>query len=74
MKNKFNVTRPDGAFYIFPEAKGDDSWKFVEKAIENNVFIVPGTVFSTRNSHFRISFAASDEMLFKGVEILNRIA
>jgi aspartate aminotransferase/aminotransferase len=74
LREKYTVQKPQGAFYIFPEAKGDDSWKFVEKAIENNVFIVPGTVFSTRNSHFRISFAASDEMLMKGVEILNRIA
>ena len=74
LREKYTVQKPQGAFYIFPEAKGDDSWKFVENAIENNVFIVPGTVFSTRNTHFRISFAASDEMLMKGVEILNRIA
>jgi aspartate aminotransferase/aminotransferase len=74
LRKKYAVQKPKGAFYIFPEAKGGDSWKFVEKAIENNLFIVPGDVFSKRNSHFRISFAASDEMLMKGIEILNRIA
>ncbi len=74
LRGKYTVQKPKGAFYIFPEAKGEDSWKFVEEAIENNLFIVPGSVFSKRNTHFRISFAASDEMLMKGIEILNRIA
>jgi len=36
--------------------------------------IIPGSVFSKRNVHVRISFAASVEMLLKGIEILNRIA
>ena len=74
LREKYAVQKPKGAFYIFPEAKGEDSWKFVEKAIGNNVFIVPGSVFSKRNTHFRISFAASDEIVMKGIEILNRIA
>ena len=74
LRGKYTVQKPQGAFYIFPEAKGEDSWTFVEKAMENNLFIVPGTVFSKRNTHFRISFAASDEMLMKGIEVLNRIA
>ncbi len=74
LRGKYGVQKPEGAFYIFPEAKGGDSWKFVEKAIENNVFIVPGNVFSKRNTHFRISYAASDDMLRRGIEILNRIA
>jgi len=74
LREKYAVQKPTGAFYIFPEAKGGDSWKFVEKAIEHNLFIVPGSVFSRRNTHFRISFAASDEVLMRGIEILNRIA
>jgi len=74
LREKYAVQKPKGAFYIFPEAKGGDSWKFVEKAIEHNLFIVPGSVFSRRNTHFRISFAASDETLMRGIEILNRIA
>ena len=31
-------------------------------------------VFSEKNSHFRISFAASDETIERGVEVLNRLA
>ncbi|MBM4323971.1 MAG: aminotransferase class I/II-fold pyridoxal phosphate-dependent enzyme, partial [Deltaproteobacteria bacterium] len=73
LREKFNVRKPKGAFYIFPEVPGRDAELFVEKAIQNNLFIVPGSVFSKRNTHVRISFAASDETLFKGIEVLNRI-
>jgi len=44
------------------------------KAIENNVLIIPGSVFSEKKTHFRISFAAPDEVIERGVEVLNRIA
>ena len=71
LKEKFTVVRPDGAFYIFPEAPGRDGETFVRKAIENNVIIIPGNVFSERGSHVRISFAAPDETIQKGIEILN---
>jgi aspartate aminotransferase/aminotransferase len=36
--------------------------------------MIPGNVFSQRSSHFRISFAVPDEMILKGVEILNKLA
>jgi aspartate aminotransferase/aminotransferase len=70
---KFHVQKPEGAFYIFPEVPGKNGEAFVEKAIQNNVFIVPGSVFSKRNTNVRISFAASEQTLLKGIEILNRI-
>lgn len=73
LKDKFTVEKPGGAFYIFPEAPNQDGDAFVAKAIENKVLIIPGAVFSERKSHFRISFAAKDEVLYKGVEILNSL-
>jgi aspartate/methionine/tyrosine aminotransferase len=74
LKEKFRVQKPKGAFYIFPEVPGGNGEVFVEKAIQNNLFIVPGSVFSKRNTHVRISFAASEETLLKGIEVLNRIS
>jgi aspartate aminotransferase/aminotransferase len=74
LKEKFNVQKPQGAFYIFPEVPGGNAEAFVEKAIQQNLFIVPGSVFSKRNTHVRISFAASEETLQKGIEVLNRIS
>ena len=73
LKGKYRVEKPEGAFYIFPEVPGGNGNAFVEKAISQNLFIIPGSVFSKRNTHVRISFAASEEMLLRGIEVLNRI-
>lgn len=71
LKNKFELNKPAGAFYAFVKAPGENATAFVEKAIANNVLIIPGSVFSERDSHFRISFAADDEVIKRGMEILN---
>lgn len=68
-----NVSKPSGAFYIFPEAPGLDGAAFVKRCIEHELLVVPGNVFSTRNSHFRISFAASREMLTRGLSIIKEV-
>ena len=73
LKGKYRVQKPRGAFYIFPEVPGGDGEIFVEKAIQQNLFVIPGSVFSKRNTHIRISFAAPEETLLRGIEVLNRI-
>jgi aspartate aminotransferase/aminotransferase len=71
LSKKFEVVQPGGAFYIFPKAPaGISASDFVAKAIENNVLIIPGNVFSERDTHFRISYATADEKLKQGCEIL----
>ncbi|HEY8748601.1 MAG TPA: aminotransferase class I/II-fold pyridoxal phosphate-dependent enzyme, partial [Tepidisphaeraceae bacterium] len=71
LSKKFEVVKPQGAFYIFPQApKGATATEFVSRAIEKNVLIIPGSVFSERDTHFRISYAVSDEKLAQGCEIL----
>jgi aspartate aminotransferase/aminotransferase len=75
LRGKFEVVKPAGAFYIFPKAPaGQTASDFVAKAIENNVLIIPGNVFSERDTHFRISYATTDEKLTQGCEILSRLA
>ncbi len=73
LKSKFHIIKPEGAFYIFPEAPGKKAAEFTEKAIKNNVLIIPGNVFSEQDTNFRISFASSIETLKKGAEILNSL-
>lgn len=73
LKDKFEIQKPGGAFYIFPKAVNGDGDQFVQKAIEKNLLIIPGSVFSEKKTHFRISFAASDETILKGIEILNKM-
>jgi len=74
LSRKFQIVRPAGAFYTFPSApKGISATDFVTKAIEHNVLIIPGNVFSERDTHFRISYATTDEKLARGCEILNSL-
>jgi len=73
LKDKFELVKPGGAFYAFVKAPGGSGSKFVEKAIKNNVLIIPGNVFSEKDTHFRISYATSDEKIQQGVEILRNL-
>ena len=66
----FGLIRPAGAFYAFVPAPGGDATAFVTRAIENNVLIIPGNVFSRKDTHFRLSYATSDEQLARGLDIL----
>jgi aspartate/methionine/tyrosine aminotransferase len=74
LADKYEVTKPGGAFYIFPKAPGESGTAFVTTAIENNVLISPGNIFSRRDTHFRISYAASDETIHRGIEVLRKLA
>ena len=70
----FALVKPEGAFYAFVPAPDGDAESFVKKAVASNVLIIPGEVFSRQNTHFRISYATSDEKLAKGLEILASLA
>lgn len=70
----YEMTKPGGAFYLFPKAPVASGEAFVEEAIRRGLLIIPGNIFSHRDSHFRISFAASDETLRRGIELLRELA
>ncbi len=74
LKDRFEVIKPGGAFYLFPKAPGGSATAFVSEAIRNNLLVIPGQPFSSSDSHFRISYAASDATIDRGIEILNRLA
>jgi aspartate aminotransferase/aminotransferase len=75
LAKKFDLVVPGGAFYIFPKAPaGMTASEFCTKAIENNVLVIPGNVFSEKDTNFRISYATSDEKIAEGCEILCKLA
>ena len=75
LADKYEIVKPGGAFYAFPKLPdGIIGEAFVEKAIANNLMVIPGSIFSEQDTHFRISYAVSDEKLEEGIDILNRIA
>jgi len=71
----YEVAPTGGAFYVFPkvpEGAGTGT-QFVTRAIENELLIIPGSIFSSRDTHFRISYAATGETIERGLEVLRRI-
>jgi len=74
LKGRYDVQKPRGAFYLFPKVPdGYTDQEFVARAIERNLLIIPGSVFSEKSTHFRISFAAPDETIGRGIEVLNSL-
>ena len=74
LRDHYEITVPGGAFYLFPKAPWGSGSEFVAEAIRNNLLIIPGITFSRRDTHFRISYAASDATLDRGIDILRRLA
>ena len=76
----YALSKPEGSFYAFPRLPRDKngvqvaSDVFIEAAVEQKVLIVPGKAFSAHDTHFRLSFAASDEHLAAGIKVLNELA
>jgi aspartate/methionine/tyrosine aminotransferase len=74
LKDRYEIIKPGGAFYMFPRAPWGTGTDFVAEAIRNNLLIIPGNVFSGADTHFRISYAADDRTIDRGIEILRRLA
>jgi aspartate aminotransferase/aminotransferase len=74
LKDRFEFVRPGGAFYLFPRAPWGSGTEFVTEAIRHSLLSIPGNVFSRSNTHFRLSYAAEDRTIDRGIEVLNRLA
>jgi aspartate/methionine/tyrosine aminotransferase len=74
LKDDYEFAIPGGAFYLFPKAPWGTGTEFVTEAIKHNLLIIPGGVFSRRDTHLRISYAAPDDVLHRGIEILRKLA
>ncbi|MDZ4819967.1 MAG: aminotransferase class I/II-fold pyridoxal phosphate-dependent enzyme [Planctomycetota bacterium] len=80
LRDCYELATPGGAFYAFPEVPLGPQypWKnaneFVLKAIENQLLIIPGKIFSHRDTHIRISYAATNQTIDRGIEVLRRMA
>jgi aspartate/methionine/tyrosine aminotransferase len=67
LRGRYEFSQPNGAFYLFPKAPWGTGTEFITAAIQQNLLMIPGGVFSSRDTHFRISYAASDETLQRGI-------
>lgn len=63
---------PDGAFYVF--FKADNPEEFVQKAVKEDVILVPGQAFGYQGRNFiRLSYAQSYENLEQAMQRLSNI-
>jgi aspartate aminotransferase/aminotransferase len=74
LADMFELVKPGGAFYAFPKAPWGTATEFVTEAIQNRLLIIPGGIFSQRDTHFRLSYAADDAVIERGIEVLRKLA
>lgn len=73
LKDKFNLNKSKGSFYMFIEAPRGDGSAFCKRALRQGIVLVPGEIFSSRDTHFRLAFCVSDNIIKKGVEKLLKL-
>lgn len=74
LADHYDVVRPGGAFYLFAGLRTGTGEELVRRAIEENLLIIPGNIFSDRDTHIRISYAADDDTIDRGIEVLRKLA
>ncbi len=74
LSDLFEIEQPGGAFYVFPRAPWGTGTEFVDAAIAKNLLIIPGGIFSRQDTHLRISYAASEATIQRGIEVLRELA
>jgi len=77
LSDLYEINQPNGAFYVFPKVPGHGkitATEFVQRAIDKNLLVIPGNVFSSRDTHFRLSYATSDDKLNQGIAVLRELA
>lgn len=75
LSQRFELGSPDGAFYLFVRApEGVSGSAFCEAAIRREVLVIPGAVFSERDSHFRVCYTVDDASMRRGAERLCELA
>jgi len=72
LKDLYDIRKSEGAFYSFikiPEGQKN----FIEKLAENNLLVVPGSVFSECNEYFRVCFSVDNSSIDKAIQIFRSV-
>ncbi len=68
----YEVTRPEGTFYLMVRSPDADDMAFTERLAEHGALILPGAIVESPG-WFRISLTASDEMVERGLEAFGAV-
>ncbi|MDO9081103.1 MAG: aminotransferase class I/II-fold pyridoxal phosphate-dependent enzyme, partial [Desulfuromonadales bacterium] len=69
----FTLTKPDGAFYLFPRSPLPDDIAFVNLAQEEKILLVPGTGFGAPG-YFRIAYCIDIDIIRRSFAACERLA
>jgi aspartate aminotransferase len=73
-KAGYKVHGSDGAYYTYFETpKGISDMEFTERAVANNLILLPGRAFSNLKTFVRLSYGGSMEDIKKGLKIIANI-
>ena len=74
LRPHYEIAPAGGAFYLFLKAPWGTGTEFVTEAIRHDLLMIPGNVFSSQDTHFRISYAADQRTLERGAKVLISLA
>ena len=63
----YRVTKPEGAFYLFPKTPIDDDVRFADALRERRILTVPGSGFCGPG-HIRIAYCVDDATILGAIE------
>jgi aspartate aminotransferase len=69
----YQLVKPQGAFYIFPKAPGEDDVAFVKALQAKHILTVPGRGFGTPG-HFRIAYCVEDQTIDRAIDGFRAVA
>ncbi len=69
----FEVSLPEGAFYLFPKAPGGDDMKTVDALQEENILAVPGRGFAMPG-YFRLTYCVGEDTITRSLPGFKRAA
>ena len=69
----YSCVKPQGAFYLFPQALEADEKAFCERAKKYDLLLVPGSDFGCPG-HIRISYCVKTEMIERALPVFRKLA
>lgn len=69
----YEMTRPEGTFYLWGRAPGGDGDAFSKRLQESGVYVMPGSIFD-RPTDFRVCLTATDEMIENALPFFQAVA
>jgi len=68
----YEVSKPGGAFYLFPKSPIEDDVAFVDALRDENILTVPGSGFQGPG-YFRIAYCVADETIERALPGFERV-